>query len=102
MTGDARLKKMRQAYGKKRRRPWNAPQKKADNMRPKRCIPTMARSRGHLLCPKRCTLRSSAAASPRIVSSSDHLELPVTSKTASTRHFIQRTSPLSAPGMRRA
>ncbi|KAL1470349.1 hypothetical protein MTO96_040485 [Rhipicephalus appendiculatus] len=35
MTGDARLKKKtRQAYGKKRRRPWNAPQKKADNVRP--------------------------------------------------------------------
>ncbi|KAL1417675.1 hypothetical protein MTO96_026641 [Rhipicephalus appendiculatus] len=35
MTGDACLKKKtRQAYGKKRRHPWNAPQKKADNVRP--------------------------------------------------------------------
>lgn len=43
MTGDARLKKKtRQAYGKKRRRPWNAPQKKADNVRVRPSSPDAA------------------------------------------------------------
>ncbi|KAH7986378.1 hypothetical protein HPB52_025015 [Rhipicephalus sanguineus] len=43
MTGDARLKKKtRQAYGKKRRRPGNAPQKKADNVRVRPSSPDAA------------------------------------------------------------
>ncbi|KAH7952586.1 hypothetical protein HPB52_024184 [Rhipicephalus sanguineus] len=43
MTGDARLKKKtRQAYGKKQRRPWNAPQKKADNVRVRPSSPDAA------------------------------------------------------------